>query len=662
MENDCAVKFLNFSSIVDSSFWHKLCQLKLEEDKLEERERIIKGFFLHPSLCSLVVDCASFNVEHEMKLGKTEHTTIEYLCKHLLNYHTQFLYAQGYLVNFNSSKNFKECNKNDLIEKYGNVISSDIRSGKTLKNPNLLNLFILVTFVNLKTYEFIYWFAFPALSNINFELISDPVPLDHSFTENQINALLNSHNSLSDENKGAFAVELSTDKLTCITIEKYIEMRNNDSSENMYLCFLDPSSEINCPGWPLRNLLALVKYHSKMNTPVKVICLRIGAPFKTSFVLHGVINGDMSENKWVGWEKNKRDKFGPRSVNLQNDMDPVRLAESSADLNLKLMKWRLVPAIDLEIIRSQKCLLLGAGTLGCNVARCLLAWGVRHITFVDSGNVSFSNPVRQSLFNHGDCDLGKGSKLKAPTAAEALRHILPTVMTEGIVMEIPMPGHSTAIIENASKLHNLINDHDVIFLLTDSRESRWLPTVISSVLHKIAITAALGYDTYLVMRHGIKRGNSPKLGCYFCNDITAPGNSLEDRTLDQQCTVTRPGVSNMAAALAVELVVSLLQHEHRGEANSYEETLLGILPHSIRGFLSQFSHILPSTNSFSQCIACSAIVEKAYTEDREIFLQNVFSSSKFLEDLTGLTELHKLEDTLEDLELSDEASENELAD
>lgn len=258
------------------------------------------------------------------------------------------------------------------------------------------------------------------------------------------------------------------------------------------------------------------------------------------------------------------------------------------------------------------CSISSTGTLGCAVARCLLGWGVQNITFADKGRVAYSNPVRQSLFNFEDCK--GGGRFKAEAAASALSAVYPGVRSTSHVLTIPMPGHPlatkaevAAARRDTETLETLVSAHDVVFVLTDSRESRWLPTLLAAKHDKICINAALGLDSFLVVRHGGSPSNggdersstdapeapilgaerhadntglndanasndsvsAPRLGCYFCTDVVAPENSSLNRTLDQQCTVTRPGLAPMAAATAVELTVGLLHHplRHRAPAD-----------------------------------------------------------------------------------------------
>ena len=133
----------------------------------------------------------------------------------------------------------------------------------------------------------------------------------------------------------------------------------------------------------------------------------------------------------VGWDVNSRGKPGPRSTDLSALMDPVQLSSASVNLNLSLMRWRALPGLRLDALSAMRCLLIGAGTLGCNVARALLGWGVRHITFVDNGRVSYSNPSRQPLFEAADCADGGRKKVRG-RGGGAWRHCVTDALCLGV--------------------------------------------------------------------------------------------------------------------------------------------------------------------------------------------------------------------------------------
>jgi len=435
------------------------------------------------------------------------------------------------------------------------------------------------------------------------------------------------------------------------------------------LAVADPCEKTSNPGWTLRNALALARVHWRCGAQVPILCYRearsIGGGIEGSVVLKVNLAAMQGEElpKVSGWEANekKQNKPYPRTADLGSAMDPTRLAESAADLNLELMRWRMLPSLNLEMLKNTKCLLVGAGTLGCQVARNLMAWGVRHITFVDSGKVSYSNPVRQSLFEYMDCL--EGGKFKAEAAALRLQSIFPSMEATGHVMSIPMPGHTVpksrhaAVQHDVEVLDELVEAHDVVFQLTDTRESRWLPTVLACKHRKLTINVALGFDTYLAMRHGLAtaEGEVPHLGCYFCNDAAAElHDSMKDRTLDQQCTVTRPGLTGLASSMGTELMVGVLHHDLKGLAPADEPLEmeqrttepLGIIPHQIRGSMRHFNSRVLHADGFDRCIACSPCIVEAYQERGMEFLHQVFDSPTYLQDITGLKQLFEDVDDL----------------
>lgn len=114
------------------------------------------------------------------------------------------------------------------------------------------------------------------------------------------------------------------------------------------------------PGWPLRNVLLLLAKQFNISE-CEVICFReqpkqqsrsivlslqlpsppkgMNALFPNYFLYFFFTFQNLEMPSAVGWEKNAQNQLAPRFISLGTNMDPLKLASSAVDLNLKLMKW-----------------------------------------------------------------------------------------------------------------------------------------------------------------------------------------------------------------------------------------------------------------------------------------------------------------------------------
>jgi len=701
------MQYVPFASDIEIPFYASLASHKINHDKLDDSARKLLGIYeIQPGdakerSCRMQI--------HGNALTSDEVPAGAYR-------------AEGMIKNVNTIEEYRNIDKIEMIHRAGKTIWDAINDGTIYSCPSLLASFIVLSFADLKKYRFNYWFGFPAL-------VQDPswVPVTDSADATPYQRLepMESNALVDKVMTWRYSVDTRQHGFFLAKKNRRPQSRRRDEDDNedrpsspqtpltpgaslgytwqiapisayeggffegeylndCYICFADPSNYAEpapvAPAWVLRNLLVLVRQRWKRDR-VQILCYRetqarrdaarsvifdLEIAKKSSKGKPEGIEVSDTMPKVVGWERNPQQKMTGRMADLTEYMDPRKLADNSVDLNLKLMKWRISPNLNLDIIKETKCLLLGAGTLGSYVSRNLMGWGVRKITFVDYGGVSFSNPVRQPLFTFNDC-LSGGAR-KATRAAEALREIYPGIESEGHVLSVPMLGHPMTdparTKADYEKLKQLIDEHDVVFLLMDTRESRWLPTVMGKAAGKVVMNAALGFDTFVVMRHGVKPidGNGEELGCYYCNDVVAPADSMKDQTLDQQCTVTRPGIAAIASAMAVELLVSLLQHPLRAAAPASLSATqdrgdhpLGLVPHTIRGFLSNFQNMNIVGQAYNCCSACSDKVLDAYKNEGWDFVAKALNEKGFVEELSGLKEVQRLaEAAAADMDFEDE--------
>src|SRR5437763_14241071 len=94
-----------------------------------------------------------------------------------------------------------------------------------------------------------------------------------------------------------------------------------------------------------------------------------------------------------------------------------------------------------------------------------------------------------------------------------------------------------------------------------------------------------------------------------------------------------------------------------GSADNNASTPLGIIPHQMRGFLTNFNNMLIIGQAYDKCTACSDKILEEYKTNGFEFLKRVFDSPTYLEELTGLAKLHQESEAAGDFIWDDEDNE-----
>lgn len=115
----------------------------------------------------------------------------------------------------------------------------------------------------------------------------------------------------------------------------------------------------------------------------------------------------------------------------------------------------------------------------------------------------------------------------------------------------------------------------------------------------------------------------------------------------------------MASALAVELLVSLLQQDDLAAENN-AQSRLGKLPHQIRGNLANQEVFSLTGKAFEHCTCCSEVIFQEFQQRGFFeFVKLACNSPDELEKISGLTEMKTITQEISDLVISDSSGEDE---
>ncbi|XP_039061352.1 ubiquitin-like modifier-activating enzyme atg7 [Hibiscus syriacus] len=182
----------------------------------------------------------------------------------------------GILYNTNTMESFQALDKQGLFKAEAMKIWEDIHSGKAVEDCAALSRFLLISFADLKKWNFHYWFAFPALALDPPATLVDLRPASQWFTLEEaesVSAACNEwRNSSATADVPFFLVSIGSDSSAAARHLKDSEACQHDGQKLLF-AFYDPCHLPNNPGWPLRNFLALISSRWNLKT-VCFLCYR----------------------------------------------------------------------------------------------------------------------------------------------------------------------------------------------------------------------------------------------------------------------------------------------------------------------------------------------------------------------------------------------------
>ena len=225
-------------------------------------------------------------------------------------------------------------------------------------------------------------------------------------------------------------------------------------------------------------------------------------------------------------------------------MSPLTSILDLAAEDGRYSRQELITWWDQDRLRASRVLIVGAGALGNEIAKCLALLGIGQLTIVDMDLVEHSNLARCVLFRDGD-----EGRAKAEVVAAAVVALNPDVQTRAFVGPVQAWGVAA------------FADVDLILAGLDSREARlW----VSQAARK---TGRTWVDGAIEGLRGVARVFLPEGACYECTMSEADREILAQR---RRCSLlaaeematgkvpTNATTASLVAAVQVQEAVKVL--------------------------------------------------------------------------------------------------------